>query len=60
MLQGSGGSSRGGCCSAGLSESSVLLGWLWVKDGVGAGGSETGGGTGEVTGGASSGNLVNS
>lgn len=59
-LQGSGGSSRGGCCSAGLSDSSVLLGWLWDRDWVGAWGSEIGRATGEVTGGASSDTLVNS
>lgn len=59
-LQGSGGSSRGGCCSAGLSDSSVLLGWLWDRDWAGAWGSETRRATGEVTGGASSDTLVNS
>lgn len=59
-LQGSGGSSRGGCRSAGLSDSSVLLGWLWDRDWAGAWGSETGGATGEATGGASSDVLANS
>lgn len=55
-LQGSGGSSRGGCRSAGLSDSSVLLGWLGDRDLVGAWGSEIGG----ATGGASSDTLANS
>lgn len=32
-LEGSGGtSSGGGCCSAGLSDSSVLIFWLWDRD----------------------------
>lgn len=51
-LQGSGGSSRGGCRSAGLSDSSALLCWLGDRDW----GSETGG----ATSGASSDTLANS
>lgn len=60
-LQGSGGSSRHGCCTAGLSHSSVLQGWLWDRDwAAGAWGSGTGGATGDVTGAASSDILANS
>lgn len=59
-LQGSGGSSKDSCCSAGLSQSSVLLGWFWDKDWIGVWDSDSKGATGEVTGGASSDTLVNS
>lgn len=45
-LQGSGGSSRGGCRSVGLSVSSVLLGWLGDKDWAD---SETGVATGRAS-----------
>lgn len=52
-LQGSGGSSRGGCRLAGLSDSSVLLGWHRDRDGTGTWGSETRGARGGATGKAS-------
>lgn len=56
-LEASGGGSTRGCCSTGLRDSSILLGWLWDRDRAAVWGSESVGAMGWATGGASSGNL---